>query len=268
MATFKKGQKLTIKGEKLIVSSLNDDGTVTLNYASGSGKTGFAGKIVNPDSIKAATSPKAVFVESISPIEDSDAITLDQYNSGTFEEEKRVPSLMESFVLQNSLSDGGVADGAAIRALEAGIDRTKITNAVTRLVEGTFKEPNKDQVLRRLDFLAAEKDFEDKYSKVENHKFKMFTSAGDKRKFYKDSLTELTDSYNQLSLAHYRVTAAEQVEPWGFSKDRYSNSYRPEPGPKRLNIPETASMENIEEKFSEVSKSLRDKIVKLDANWL
>lgn len=34
-------------GVKVVVSAINDDGTVVLNYASGSGRTGFAGKLAS-----------------------------------------------------------------------------------------------------------------------------------------------------------------------------------------------------------------------------
>jgi hypothetical protein len=269
MSSFKKGQKLTIRGEKLIISSLNDDGTVTLNYAAGSGKTGFAGKIVNPDSIKAATSPKAVFVESISPIEDSDSITLDQYNAGIDYSEKRVPSLNESFALQNSLSDSGVSDGEAIRALEAGIDKEKIIQAVTRPVGETIQEPTKEQVILRLEFLAAEKEFEDKYNNIINHKFRILTSPGDKRRFYHDSLKSLKESYSKVNLAGMFVNRAEQTEEWSVSKSRYRNSYQHEnDGPKELNIPENNRRNEIYEAYSTIEADLKSKINKLDASWL
>lgn len=45
---WKLGKVYTYNGRKVIVSAINDDGTLVLNYAAGSGKTGFAGKISNP----------------------------------------------------------------------------------------------------------------------------------------------------------------------------------------------------------------------------
>ena len=45
MAKVKVGSVLKLNGKKVQVVSLNDDGTATLNYAAGSGSTGFYGKI-------------------------------------------------------------------------------------------------------------------------------------------------------------------------------------------------------------------------------
>lgn len=87
MAKLKVGQKLTINGEKVVVVSLNPDGTATLNYAAGSGKSGFRGKIVNFHNVKEATSAKAVFVESIETIDEGGMSYEDYAKEETFEEE-------------------------------------------------------------------------------------------------------------------------------------------------------------------------------------
>lgn len=46
---WKLGHVYKYNGEKVVVTAINSDGTLTLNYAAGSGKTGFAGKVANPD---------------------------------------------------------------------------------------------------------------------------------------------------------------------------------------------------------------------------
>lgn len=53
---WKLGHVYKYNGEKVVVAAINSDGTLTLNYAAGSGKTGYAGKIVDPsrlDEVKA-----------------------------------------------------------------------------------------------------------------------------------------------------------------------------------------------------------------------
>jgi hypothetical protein len=45
MSKLKVGAVVKFSGKKLIVASINNDGTATLNYAAGSGKTGFYGKV-------------------------------------------------------------------------------------------------------------------------------------------------------------------------------------------------------------------------------
>jgi hypothetical protein len=45
MSSYKIGQKVSYKGLKTVITAINRDGTATLNYAPGSGKTGFAGTL-------------------------------------------------------------------------------------------------------------------------------------------------------------------------------------------------------------------------------
>ena len=45
MAKVKVGSVLKLHGKKVQVVSLNDDGTATLNYVAGQGRTGFYGKL-------------------------------------------------------------------------------------------------------------------------------------------------------------------------------------------------------------------------------
>jgi hypothetical protein len=42
---YKAGKTLNYKGEKVVITAVNADGTATIHYASGSGKTGFAGTL-------------------------------------------------------------------------------------------------------------------------------------------------------------------------------------------------------------------------------
>lgn len=45
MSFYRVGKKIKYNGNKVIISSVNADGTATLNYAPGSGKIGFAGTL-------------------------------------------------------------------------------------------------------------------------------------------------------------------------------------------------------------------------------
>jgi hypothetical protein len=48
---WKLGHVYKYNGEKVVVTAINSDGTLTLNHAAGSGKTGYAGKVANPDAV-------------------------------------------------------------------------------------------------------------------------------------------------------------------------------------------------------------------------
>lgn len=52
MSKYIKGSTLVFNGSKVIITAVNPDGTATLNYAPGSGKTGFAGTLPNIEAIK------------------------------------------------------------------------------------------------------------------------------------------------------------------------------------------------------------------------
>lgn len=45
VSTYKIGQKINYKGFRVIVTSVNHDGTATIHYAPGVGRTGFAGTL-------------------------------------------------------------------------------------------------------------------------------------------------------------------------------------------------------------------------------
>jgi hypothetical protein len=74
---WKLGAVYEYKGRKVVVSAINSDGTVTLNFAAGSGKTGFAGTIANPG-------VKVNLEKSFNVPEDEvegEGISLDEYNA-------------------------------------------------------------------------------------------------------------------------------------------------------------------------------------------
>jgi hypothetical protein len=81
MANIKAGDITHRKGHKLVVASVNADGTLTLNYAAGSGKTGFFGKVPNPDVVKERVrmnKTKGVDIKEAFDDVDGD-LTLDEY---------------------------------------------------------------------------------------------------------------------------------------------------------------------------------------------
>jgi hypothetical protein len=80
MSGYKKGDIVNYRGVKTVVASLNADGTVTLNYAAGSGKTGFAGKVPAVKSEYSRTAFTNLIKETEAPAEDG-IITLDFYNA-------------------------------------------------------------------------------------------------------------------------------------------------------------------------------------------
>jgi hypothetical protein len=49
MSKYVKGTNLVFNGQKVVITAVNADGTATLHYASGSGKTGFAGTLPSLD---------------------------------------------------------------------------------------------------------------------------------------------------------------------------------------------------------------------------
>lgn len=86
MASYKIGQKVKYKGFKTVITAINRDGTATLNYAPGSGKTGFAGtlpsmqkqiKIVSLEEILNSTSNDSPLVEKRLSIAEENRILLD-----------------------------------------------------------------------------------------------------------------------------------------------------------------------------------------------
>lgn len=75
---MRKGQIVKYNGNSVKVVSVNEDGTLTISHVGGSGRKGFAGKIVNP---KAMPTPKPL--QTITPEFGSEqaVITLDQYET-------------------------------------------------------------------------------------------------------------------------------------------------------------------------------------------
>jgi hypothetical protein len=86
MSDYKKGDIVNYRGYKTVVTSINPDGTISVNYASGSGKTGFAGKI---PSIKSQYS-RTAFTNLIKEVEPSDdgAVTLEFYEAFVSKDEE------------------------------------------------------------------------------------------------------------------------------------------------------------------------------------
>ena len=76
--SWKLGGVYKYNGDKVVVSAINDDGTLVLNYASGSGKTGFAGKIASVKQPIALLS-EGFLVDGEDVEEDNDSTSLDAY---------------------------------------------------------------------------------------------------------------------------------------------------------------------------------------------
>lgn len=74
--SWKVGGTYTYNGRRVVVSAINDDGTITLNYAAGSGRTGFAGKLAG------GRLPKVTGERFIADENDvvGDGVTLEVYN--------------------------------------------------------------------------------------------------------------------------------------------------------------------------------------------
>lgn len=75
---WKLGGVYKYKGRRVVVTAINDDNTLTLNYAAGSGRRGFAGK-VSLSGQKLEPVDGALFVADGSEV-DGDGVTLEVYN--------------------------------------------------------------------------------------------------------------------------------------------------------------------------------------------
>jgi hypothetical protein len=184
---FKKGQNVVINGEKLIVASINDDGTITLNYAKGSGKTGFRGKIVNPDTVQSAVKPKAMFVDSIGSIDSvDDSVSLDYYNNSSSISPK-VKTFKDRL---DSLTQRGIEASVAL-------------DAVTAPYGKKGSNPTDAQINHRLEFLELERDYEDKV-------FFYVDMESDLKKIQKELVAraekdpEWTEPHMKTQLANYK----------------------------------------------------------------
>lgn len=78
--SWKLGGTYKYNGDKVVVSAINDDGTLVLNYAAGSGKTGFAGKVAGGATVKQpiALLPEGFLVDG-NDVEE--ATSLEAYNN-------------------------------------------------------------------------------------------------------------------------------------------------------------------------------------------
>lgn len=189
---FKKGQNVVINGEKLIVASINDDGTITLNYAKGSGKTGFRGKIVNPDTVQSAVKPKAMFVDSIGSIDSvDDSVSLDYYNNSSSISPK-VKTFKDRL---DSLTQRGIEASVAL-------------DAVTAPYGKKGRNPTDAHINHRLEFLELERDYEDKVEEMKTKKFKMFTNSDIKMFFYSKMEQDLKKLQKEI------VAKAEKDPLW------------------------------------------------------
>lgn len=107
--SWKLGGTYKFNGDKVVVSAINDDGTLVLNYASGSGKTGFAGKIASGLGDK---QPIALldygFLVDENDVEEVDSVSLESYkNYSEIDENTSIPELLENMVvLSNELVEG------------------------------------------------------------------------------------------------------------------------------------------------------------------
>lgn len=81
MKTYSKNDTINYKGYPCVVSAVNPNGTVTLNYAAGSGKKGYAGTIPAIKSDYSRASNIARIQSEMVNEDDGDVITLSAYNS-------------------------------------------------------------------------------------------------------------------------------------------------------------------------------------------
>lgn len=97
--SWKLGGTYKYNGDKVIVSAINDDGTLVLNYAAGSGKTGFAGKVAGGATTKQpiALLPEGFLVDG-NDVED-ESVSLGSYiNYVEIDEDTGIPELMDNMV--------------------------------------------------------------------------------------------------------------------------------------------------------------------------
>ena len=100
--SWKLGGIYKYNGVSVIVSAINDDGTLVLNYASGSGKTGFAGRVAG------VKQPIALLPEGFLVDEDDlddDSVSLDSYTNFVEISDPKV-IVDEMVVLSQQLVDG------------------------------------------------------------------------------------------------------------------------------------------------------------------
>lgn len=80
---WKLGHVYKYKGDKVVVTAINSDGTLTLNYAAGSGKTGYAGKFATGDAVKNVNADS--FNVSEHDVEGEGALSYDDYVTASSE---------------------------------------------------------------------------------------------------------------------------------------------------------------------------------------
>lgn len=100
---WKLGGVYRYNGVDVVVSAVNDDGTLVLNYASGSGRTGFAGKVAGVKQ-PIALLPEGFLVDE-GDVEEVDGVSLDSYNSFVEISDPKV-IVDEMVVLSQQLVDG------------------------------------------------------------------------------------------------------------------------------------------------------------------
>jgi hypothetical protein len=81
MKFYKKNEQINYKGYNAFISALNPNGTATVHYAAGSGKSGYAGTIPAVKSDYARTSNVARIQSELISEDDGDIVTLAAYNS-------------------------------------------------------------------------------------------------------------------------------------------------------------------------------------------
>jgi hypothetical protein len=225
MANLKVGKKFKLNGDTVQVVSINPDGTATLNYAAGSGKTGFAGKVALNVGSKSAAAD-AVDELDLDAIEVDDAVvTLDAYND--FEITNPV---------EKDSTDRMNAEEFAYFADHLGVDPDK------------YWAENKDEILaKRLEYAdsmnnnrKASQDYKANAAEYDAVIFNDYQKDG-KREFALGEGRTFTDSND------YSPKALQEL---GFTQEDFEHVNRPDANGKE------ASKELVEMRTSFLASSM------------
>lgn len=244
MANLKVGKKFKLNGDTVQVVSINADGTATLNYAAGSGRTGFAGKVALNVGSKTASTSGITELDSDEIEIDDAVVTLDSYND--YEDE-----LMEDFSGKRPIYDAAKFDSQIFEGYQKngkrefrmgmGGDFTDSTDYSPEALEalGFTKEayehvnrldvngnaPSEDLVAMRTSFLAASMAHEQAIKEFKEIKTPMFANDYDKYKPRFDAMYKAEDAarrvrfYSELTnraeaeVSKYKTTGDMVIKP-------------------------------------------------------
>lgn len=222
MAQLKVGKKFKLNGDTVQVVSINADGTATLNYAAGSGRTGFAGKVALNVGSKSATA-SAVDTFDADDIEVDDAIvTLDSYND--YDEKPSVPAY-DSAAFDSNVFNNYEKKGKRVFTLGLGGSFTDSKDySKAALDKIGFNEEHYEQVNRpnvdgkpasedlkkmRTAFLAATLEHEQAVKEFKEVKTPLFANDYDKYKPRFEAMFKAEDAARRAEFYAEMVNRAE-----------------------------------------------------------